>query len=760
MLVRNRDDFDCMLDAVRNANVMAFDSESTGLNVRHGDYPVGISIYTDRGESFYFAFDHGTKNVDDNYEQYKKMSVDKRLALAYRTYNESGLRKAADVENMPGSWLRELADVWLCPRILVAHNAQHDLTTLDALGFPLHPNIEDTMSMLSVCVSDWRGNAKEGYYPQFYMNDTKQYENGSRGLKWQSRLWRLEDATSGIGDLDDNVKQLNDKLKELSGGDAALRITKDVPAQAYLWMLKPSEVALYAESDTRLTYLLREKIYGWADKWNERHLLDLYNRITVLCWQMQHNGIRFDDAAARKMYEEGKAHLADIDDRIRASSNGMIENPASPAQVLTYLQAIGLKVTSTGKDVLDKIKDVPVVGMLKERRSLAIMVNTYIGKWLETHVNYRLHPELNVGGTATGRLSSSSEMFGNFQNIPRDTSRLVVNPKRILFPPRGMIWIDIDYSALEMRIAAWVAEHLVGRGKDTTLTRLIEDGEDMHLYTMRVSGIYDMLLRGRTPEQYLIDNGFDVAKLKGTPEEEFLKLARYKAKTTNFAAVYGAGERGIMKAVGCDKDEANGLVAGYHAAYPAVGKAMETMEKIALKPQPIPNDKSKTSQYVTYPIPALNLSRKYSYYPAVQRTARGGVWSPQKKAARGAFNSVVQGTGGLIMLASILRMEEGYGFAKPRLDIYDELEYTDVKGYDFSEGKILPLITVHDSVCFALRPDDLDIVPDICNRLCDWPTTPKLDVAVSAALIDESWGSVKEVTNMERWIETRGRDRG
>lgn len=751
MLIQTRQQFDQLLDSFKRSNAIVFDVESTGLYLRHGDVIVGIALYTDYdSQTWYIPVRHGLKpNLDLTTEHGKRTQAYKDQQL-YKLYLEK-YSKAVQQFNVPLEWLEDLKSVWLIPKTHIAHNSQYDLTAMDFEGFPTPNDIHDTMSMLSVVNSDWLGNRKEGIIPKFLMPDTKQYEPGSRSLKWQARLWGLESAKDGVDELELHTRELLDQLSadllESEGVKAKFALNKSTPAQVYLWMLEPSKVALYAEEDTRLTYLLRDKIYAHCAEWGDTELLQLYNDTTMACWTMSMNGLQLDTKRADEMIAAGEKHAQELTEEIIKLSGGLIHNPNSPQQVLAYLQAIGVDAKDTNKYTLRSIKDVPVVGKITELRTLNISLETFVKKWRQNAAYGRIYPSYNVGGAATGRLSSSDDLYGNNQNLPRVTEKTVVNPKRALLPPKGCWWVSIDYSALEVNVGAYIAETVVGQGQNMTLTNILLAGADMHSYAMKMSGIDKILLKGRTPLQYLIDNGYTITdEIAADPEKYFMKkIARQTQKTANFAIQYGASTPGIIKAVGCTKIEAQAMLDGFHKAFPAMGQALTKLQALAMKPRKVPNNPNKQAQYIRYPIEGVQLYRKYQYYPASQKTASGATWSPLKSAARGAMNSVIQGGGSLIVQSSIVKIQKEFGFA--RIDKHDP------NVVDFSKGKVIPLTTVHDSFDFALRTEDLPIIPRIMEIMCDWNTYPKLKVSAGIAPLGLGWGFVQDFDDFDEWYK-------
>ena len=193
-------------------------------------------------------------------------------------------------------------------------------------------------------------------------------------------------------------------------------------------------------------------------------------------------------------------------------------NPNSPQQLGRWLfgstarGGLGLNplertrtgMPSTREGVLLHYREHPVVGAILRYRTLQLKwMNTYLLPWSERiDARSRLHTVYKLYGTVTGRLS------GDLQQVPR-------NPfiRSVFGAPDGWVWIQADYSQIELRIAA----HIAGERR---MVRAFLTGEDLHAITAS-------RLTGRDPAEYAAEN---VAFA--------LKEERKLAKAVNFGFLY------------------------------------------------------------------------------------------------------------------------------------------------------------------------------------------------------------------------------
>lgn len=146
--------------------------------------------------------------------------------------------------------------------------------------------------------------------------------------------------------------------------------------------------------------------------------------------------------------------------------------------------------------------DHPGARALQRRAELYSQLTKFLKPLTDRTVDGRVSTSFKLTGTVTGRLSSQSpgdEKPGlNSQQIPRDKAT------RNLFGERGQAWIEVDFSQLELRVAARLAN-------EPTMISLFEADEDIHTY------IAKRLIRG----------------------QEMTKEHRSLAKGVNFGFIYG-----------------------------------------------------------------------------------------------------------------------------------------------------------------------------------------------------------------------------
>jgi DNA polymerase-1 len=266
--------------------------------------------------------------------------------------------------------------------------------------------------------------------------------------------------------------------------------------------------------------------------------------------------VAIDAAAWNALADEAAAErtrLAGELDALAPSPTGLpgmaARNWDSPDDVKAALAAVGVTVESTADGVLAAL-DHPLAALLRDYRSVGKLADTYGREWLAkaNPRNGRVLTAWNQLGADSGRMSSSSP---NLQNLPRD-----LRYRRCFVAGPGRVLVKADYSQIELRIAAKVAD-------EDRMIAAFREGRDLHNLT--------------------------AAAILGKPESDVTKADRPLAKVVNFGLLYGMGWRGLRDyarkeyGVKLTDAQARGYREAFFKAYPGlrrwhdrVGSAVKT----------------------------------------------------------------------------------------------------------------------------------------------------------------------------------------
>lgn len=343
---------------------------------------------------------------------------------------------------------------------------------------------------------------------------------------------------------------------------------------------------------------------------------------------MEKEGILASGAALKEYGDKLAVRIDELEKKIyeEAGEEFNINSPKQLGVILFEKLALpnGKKTKtgySTAADVLERLaSDYPIVADILEYRQLTKLKSTYA----DGLVNYigedgRIHTSFNQTITATGRLSSTEP---NLQNIPMriELGRLI---RKAFLPKEGFVFVDADYSQIELRVLA----HLSG---DEKLIEAYRTAQDIHRIT--ASQVFHI------------------------PFDEVTDLQRRNAKAVNFGIVYGISSFGLSQDLSISKKEAAEYIERYFETYPKIKGYLDGLVAEA-----------KEKGYVTTmfgrrrPIPELSSSN------FMQRSF----------GERIAMNSPIQGTAADIIKIAMNRvhdrlLEEGLK-SRLILTVHDEL---------------------------------------------------------------------------------------
>ena len=317
-----------------------------------------------------------------------------------------------------------------------------------------------------------------------------------------------------------------------------------------------ARAASYCAADSATVLSLREAMSDQlAATSMERLLAEVEMPLVPVLVDMEWEGIRIDLALFSQLAQELGGDLARLEREIGelAGVELNINSPRQLAQVLFEKEGMPvLKKTKTGPstdaDVLEQLAEMghTLPRRILEYRELQKLKSTYVDT-LPATVNPdtgRIHTSFNQTGAATGRLSSSDP---NLQNIPVRTSRGEAI-RRGFIPADGCVFLVADYSQIELRLMA----HLSG---DEAFVEAFRQGGDIHRQTASV--------------------------IFGVPVDEVTAEMRGRAKTINFATIYGQGAFSLARALGIAQDEARAFIQDYFTRFAGVKAFLTSQVELA-----------------------------------------------------------------------------------------------------------------------------------------------------------------------------------
>ena len=344
--------------------------------------------------------------------------------------------------------------------------------------------------------------------------------------------------------------------------------------------------------------------------------------------EMESNGILVDKEGLIAYGDMLKERIAVVEKEVYelAGTQFNINSPKQLGEVLFGQMGLpGGKKTKTGystsADVLEKLApEHPVVGKVLEYRQLTKLNSTYADGLLQyIGEDGRIHGKFNQTITATGRISSTEP---NLQNIPI-RMELGSRIRQVFIPKPGFVFLDSDYSQIELRILAHMSD-------DENLIAAYNSDEDIHRIT--------------------------ASQVFNTPLNEVTKAQRSNAKAVNFGIVYGISSFGLSQDLSISKKEAAKYIEKYFETYPKVHEFLNGLVSSAKE-----KGYSVTMFKRRRPIPELSSSN----------------FKQRSFGERVAMNAPIQGTAAdiikLAMIGVYHKLKELGLKSKLILQVHDEL---------------------------------------------------------------------------------------
>ncbi|HUG45664.1 MAG TPA: DNA polymerase I [Sphingomicrobium sp.] len=401
----------------------------------------------------------------------------------------------------------------------------------------------------------------------------------------------------------------------------------------------------YAAEDADITLRLWLRLKPRIAQDNVARVYERVDRPLVpVVGRMERRGVKVDRDYLARLSREFADEIARLEEKIYEEACGPF-TIGSPQQLGEVLYGrLGLKGGRKGKsgqystDVneLERLagEGVECARLALDWRQLSKLKSTYTDA-LQAQINPesgRVHTSFSLAGAQTGRLASNDP---NLQNIPIRTE--IGRKIRDAFVAEpGNVLMSADYSQIELRLAAHMADV-------PQLKTAFSDHADIHSMTAE--------------------------ELFGSSDRD----NRNKAKTVNFAILYGISSWGLAGRLGISRDEGKAIIDRYFERFPGIRTYIE-----------------QTLQFAREHGFTRTLFGRKTHFPNI----RASNPSFRAGAERAAVNAPIQGTSADLIKRAMARMDEaldqaGLGGAKMLLQVHDELVFEVPKGREEEAAEII-----------------------------------------------------------------------
>ena len=384
---------------------------------------------------------------------------------------------------------------------------------------------------------------------------------------------------------------------------------------------------------TIYVFIIAKLENAMIEKLKEINAYDLFKQIDMptveVLSDMQWNGMFVDIKELEKYGNDIKEKLSILTQEVYdlAGEEFNINSPKQLGEILfERLKLPIIKKTksgySTDVDVLEKLKpEHEIIEKILDYRQVMKLNSTYV-EGLKPYINKktkRIHSFFHQTITATGRISSTEP---NLQNIPTRIE-LGKQLRKVFKPDNDRVYIDADYSQIELRVLAHMANI-------DEMINAFKKGEDIHREV--ASKVFNVPVDEVTPEQ------------------------RSSAKAVNFGIIYGISDFGLGNQLNISRKKAKQYIDQYFEKYPGMKEYMDnTIEK------------AKELGYVE------TLYHRRRYIQELQSNN----YMVRQFGARAAMNTPIQGTAADIMKIAMIKvyneLKNNNMKSKIVLQVHDEM---------------------------------------------------------------------------------------
>jgi len=476
-----------------------------------------------------------------------------------------------------------------------------------------------------------------------------------------------------------NLNSLSkDYLGELKAETDLQEAAKDhgVDAKAEMWKLPSEYVGFYAEQDARLTLLLWQRFKVEIQSQSLQTVWDLEKRLLPILIKMRQKGVRVNlqKAEALKLeFEEQEKHLTH---KITKLVGKDIDIWAA-RQIGEAFDKLGIEYPRTKKTGEPSFTQNYLVNSPHEISKLIVQareVNKFKGTFLESILKYnhkgRIHAEINqLRSDNGGTVSGRLSMSNpNLQQLPAKNKQFGSKIRGLFLPEENCQWGSFDYSQQEPRMVVHYASS-IGEGYEGS-QELVE------AYANASADFHQT-----------------VADLVG--------IDRIQAKTIGLGLMYGMGKNKLANSLGLSFDEANVVISKYNRKVPFVKLLSERCMKKANETGVIRTKMGRKCRFDKWEPRDFGIHIPETFDNAVAKYGRDNI---KRAFTYKALNRLIQGSA-------------ADQTKKAVLDCYEA-------GY-------LPIVQIHDELCFNIENDkQVKEIQDCMEKCLEFKVPSKVDVAL------------------------------
>jgi len=458
-----------------------------------------------------------------------------------------------------------------------------------------------------------------------------------------------------------------------------------IDPKADMWKLPPKFVGAYAEQDALMTLKLWEYLQIELSKDELGHIFELETSLIPMMLDMRAKGVRVDlDKAARvKKDLEGKAKQVhkNIKDK-----TGVDIQPWASASVQKMFEALNLQYPTTDAGAPSFTKQYlsahphEMCQQLVRLRELDKASSTFVESILRHEHKGRIHCEFHQLRSDDGGTVTGrfSSSNPNLQQIPARDPEIKAAIRGLFIPEEGEKWGSFDYASQEPRLLVHFAASMPDNLRHPMVDTIVEEYHkgDVDLHQM-------------------------VADMAG--------ISRKEAKTVNLGIMYGMGVGKLANQLSITDDEAKQLLETHRQKVPFVKQLASIATQQGSTKGQIRTLLGRKCRFHLWEPRSFGYNKAYPHEQALEKYGIG----IRRAFTYKALNKLIQGSAA------------------------DQTKQAMADCY--KEG-LLPLLTVHDELCFSIESDEQ------AARIKDIMENGLNDVLLVPSRVDQelgdNWGEV------------------